>query len=145
MRRDMNFELVRSVPGGAVVMRVVPDPTRKDEVDPGVGMRERFPRSWGSISHEDAEEMIRVIEDDETPKRRTTPMDPPILMPDGGLRYPRGATVYHKGPTADTPEHEIRAAVARARERFPRSFGALSEEDAAEMIRVIEEECERVD
>ena len=61
-----------------------------------------------------------------------------VFRPQEPIDLPSGSRVVISLPDDRDP-------VEVMRERFPLSFGALSDEDAEKMKRAIEEECERID
>jgi predicted DNA-binding antitoxin AbrB/MazE fold protein len=62
-----------------------------------------------------------------------------VFRPNAPVNLPSGAKVDLIMPEPqDDP-------VAILKARFPNSFGGLSDEDAEEMRKAIEEECERID
>lgn len=62
-----------------------------------------------------------------------------IFRPDSPVDLPSGARV---DLTVAEPQDDP---VAIMEARFPNSFGGLSDEDAEEMRKAIEEDCERID
>jgi predicted DNA-binding antitoxin AbrB/MazE fold protein len=61
-----------------------------------------------------------------------------VFRPKERVSLPPGAEVEVIVPDERRPEDIMS-------ERYPLSFGALTDSDAAEMKRVIEEECERIE
>jgi predicted DNA-binding antitoxin AbrB/MazE fold protein len=62
-----------------------------------------------------------------------------------GVFKPRTPIDLHAGVQVRVILPDTRDPSEIMAERFPRSWGAICDEDAAEMIRVIEEDCERID
>jgi len=62
-----------------------------------------------------------------------------VFKPNAPVDLPSGAKV---DLIVSEPQDD---AVAILKARFPNSFGGLSDEDAEEMRKAIEEECERID
>lgn len=65
---------------------------------------------------------------------------------ENGVFRPQTPVNYQPGTRLDliVPDPDDDA-VAILKARFPNSFGGLPDKDAQEMIKAIEEECERVD
>ena len=64
---------------------------------------------------------------------------------ENGVFRPKEQVTLPPGAEVEVIIRDQRDPVEILRERYPLSFGAISDEDAEEMMRIIEEECERID